>query len=132
MQTSHVPLGSDQSDSYFSRACIRCRSGEMEAYERLRFLLREYRKCMDFGRIEVLPTPNLLGGSGMSEDNRACQEGVELSESFFMTVIGFILRYDDDVGGRNVGKMVDTGWDCMFREGELWVKHRGVARKPGV
>jgi len=39
-----------------------------------------------------------------------------------MTVIGFVLRDDDNIGRRNIGEMGDTCWDCVFGECEFGMK----------
>lgn len=44
-----------------------------------------------------------------------------------MAVIGFVLRDDDHVGGRNIGQMVDTRGNGAFRKSELGMEDGGIA-----
>jgi len=44
-----------------------------------------------------------------------------------MAVIGFVLRDDDNIRGRKIGKMVDTRWNGVFRESELGMEDSGLA-----
>ena len=87
---------------------------------------------MDFGRIEVLPTPDLLCSCSAGKNDSMPQRGIELTERAFMTMIWIDLRDQDNVRRRYLGQMIDTRRNGMSCDGKLGMNDRGVAEEPRI
>ena len=90
----------------------------MESNDRVEAPIGEDGKGVDTRWIKVLPCADFLSSCGLRENDGVRKKGVELTEGFFMTMIRFILRNQNDIRRRYLGEMLDGGGNGMRGDGE--------------
>lgn len=87
---------------------------------------------MDFGGIKILPSSDSFRSRRMGDYGGVWQIGVHLAEGGFMTVIGLILRDDNDIWRRYFGQVLDAARHSMSGQGEFWMEDCRYALKPRI
>jgi hypothetical protein len=104
MEASNVVLLRYESDSYFSICATGIKSWEADSIYCRRLSTFPLWQSDDLSGVEVFPAANRFGRSGARKNLGFPAEGCKSFERGFMTVIGLLLAYDDEVWYWYVGE----------------------------